>query len=76
MKPIQETVLVHFIMYYAVLCINSKGTVQSHVNNVTSFLLQFHMHLSVGKVCRFVVTDPVHKNQVKLTSPKHCGPAR
>lgn len=53
MKPIQETVLVHFIMYYAVLCINRKGTIQSHVNNVTSFL--FYYFICICLLEKFVI---------------------
>jgi len=30
-------------MYYEVMCINSKGTIQSHVNNVTFFLFYYFM---------------------------------
>ncbi len=59
-------VLVHFIMYYAVMC-NSKGTVQSHVHNVMMFfpLLQFHM--PVGNVCHFVDKNTLRRNQVNLS---------
>lgn len=42
-------VLVHFIMYYAVM-FNTKGTVQSHVHNVVMFLFLLEMFVDKNTV--------------------------
>ncbi len=55
-------VLVHFIMYYAVMC-NTKGAVQSHVHNVVMFYAFW----------KCLLTKILF--EIKLTCPKHCGPA-
>lgn len=65
-------VLVHFIMYYAVMC-NSKGTVQSHVHNVMMFFL-FYNSICLLETFAILLTK-ILCVEIKLTCPKHCGPA-
>lgn len=60
-RDLFRRVLVHFIMYYAVM-FNSKGTVQSHVHNVVMFFLLLQFHMPVGNVCHFVDKNTVRRS--------------
>lgn len=63
----------HFIMYYAVM-FNSKGTVQSHVHNVVMFFLFFYKFICLLETFAILLTK-ILCVKIKLTCPKHCGPA-
>lgn len=65
MKPIQETVLVHFIMYYAVY--KQQGNCTISVKEEIRHII-YMFHLSFGKVCHIVKKNTVH---IKFKKSSH-----